>query len=52
VARFRACPVVPLSRENEETFVLLSRKVALSRPVGNPSVYQLVMEITVPFGIF
>ena len=35
---FLACPVVPLSRDKEETSVLLSRKVALSRPVGNPSV--------------
>ena len=36
VARFWACPVVPLSRDNEETSVPLSRKVPLSRPVGNP----------------
>jgi hypothetical protein len=35
-ARFLACPVVPLSRDNEETSVPLSQKVALSRPVGNP----------------
>ncbi len=35
VARFWACPVVPLSRDNEGTSVPLSRKVALSRPVGN-----------------
>ena len=30
------CPVVPLSRDNEGSSVLLSQKVALSRPVGNP----------------
>ena len=29
--------LVPLSRDNEGTSVPLSRKVALSRPVGNPS---------------
>ena len=32
-----ACPVVPLSRDNDGTSVPLSRKVALSRPVGNAS---------------
>ena len=37
LARFLACPVVPLSRDNEGTSVPLSRKVALSRPIGNPS---------------
>ena len=37
LARFWACPVVPLSRDNEETSVPLSRKVVLSRPVGNPN---------------
>ena len=36
LARFWACPVVPLSRDNEETSVPLSRKVVLSRLVGNP----------------
>ena len=35
--RFWACPVVPLSRDNEGISVPLSWKVALSRPVGNPS---------------
>ena len=33
VARFWACPVVPLSRDNEGTYFPLSQKVALSRPV-------------------
>ena len=42
LARFWACPVVPLSRDNEETSVPLSRKVAVSRPVGNPNTYQLL----------
>ena len=37
LVRFLACPVVPLSRDKEETSVPLSRKVASSRPVGNPS---------------
>ena len=37
LARFLACPVVPLSRDNEGTSVPLSQKVALSRPVGNPT---------------
>ena len=37
LVRFWACPVVPLSRDNEETSVPLSRKVVLSRPVGNPN---------------
>ena len=36
LARFLAGPVVPLSRDNEGTSVPLSRKVALSRPIGNP----------------
>ena len=35
LARFLACPVVPLSRDNDGTSVHLSQKVALSRPVGN-----------------
>ena len=38
LVRFLACPVVPLSRDKEETSVPLSRKVALSHPVGNPNV--------------
>ena len=38
VARFWVCPVVPLSRDNEETSVPVSQKVALSRPVGNATV--------------
>ena len=37
LARFLACPDVPLSQDNEGTTVPLSRKVALSRTVGNPS---------------
>ena len=37
LARFLACPVVPLSRDKEETPVPLSQKFVLSRPVGNPS---------------
>ena len=37
LARFLACPVVPLSQGYEGTSVPLSQKVALSRPVGNPS---------------
>ena len=37
LVRFLARPVVPLSRDKEKTSVPLSRKVALSRPVGNPS---------------
>ena len=32
-----ACPVVPLSQDNKGTSVPLSQKIALSRPVGNPS---------------
>ena len=36
LARFLACPVVPLSRDNKGASVPLSRKVELSRPVGNP----------------
>ena len=39
VPAFLACPIVPLSQDKEETSVPLSRKVALSRPVGNPSYY-------------
>ena len=41
MAKFWACPVVPLSRDKEEISVPLSRKVALSRPVGNSSVNHL-----------
>ena len=37
LVRFLARPIVPLSRDKKETSVPLSRKVALSRPVGNPS---------------
>ena len=37
VAKFWACPVVPLSRDKEEIAVPFSRKVALSRSVGNPT---------------
>ena len=44
LARFLACPIVPLSRDNEGTSVPLSRKVALSRPVGNPSWNRLPAE--------
>ena len=32
LARFSACPIVPLPRDNKGTSVPLSRKVALSRP--------------------
>ena len=45
VAGFWACPVVPLSWDNEETSVPLSRKVAVSRPVGNPSWEQILYRI-------
>ena len=48
VAKFWACPVVPLSRDKEEISVPLSRKVALSRPVGNPS-FNLVDIYLGPF---
>ena len=37
LARFLACPVVPLSWDNDGISVPLSRKVSLSRPVGNAS---------------
>ena len=37
LTRFLACPVVPLSRDNEGTSVPLSHKVAMSHPVWNPS---------------
>ena len=47
LARFLACPIVPLSRDNEGTSVPLSRKVSLSRPVGNPSSYVLVSRFDV-----
>ena len=33
--RFLACPIVPLFLDNDGTSVPLSRKVSLSRPVGN-----------------
>ena len=39
--KFWTCPVFLLSRENEETSVLLSQKVALSHPVGNPNMNNL-----------
>ena len=42
LVRFLACPVVPLSQVKEETSVPLSRKVALSRPVGNPNTKLLI----------
>ena len=38
LARFLACPVVPLSRDNDGISVPLSRKVSLSRPVGNANI--------------
>ena len=41
VARFWACPVVPLSRDKEGISVPLSRKVALSRPVGNANLVHI-----------
>ena len=44
LARFLACPVVPLSRDKEETPVPLSQKFVLSRPVGNPSFYALKFQ--------
>ena len=34
------CTVVPLSRDKEGTSIPLSRKFALSRPVGNPSLHK------------
>ena len=37
MARFWACPIIPLSRDNEETSVFLSCGTRKSRPVGNPS---------------
>ena len=39
LARFLACLIVPLSQDNDGTFVPLSQKVALSRPVGNTCAY-------------
>ena len=39
-ARFWACLVVLLSQDNEGTSVPLSRKVSLSRPVGNTNTYH------------
>jgi hypothetical protein len=51
VARFWACPVVPLSRDNKGSSVPLSQKVALSRPVGNPNINPLIKSLlatTVP----
>ena len=44
MVRFLACPVVPLSRDNEGTSVPLSRKVALSRPVGNANIYPTKLQ--------
>ena len=42
MAWFLACPVVPLSWDNEGTSVPLSWKVALSRPIGNPSLNSTI----------
>ena len=39
--KFWACLVVPLSQDNEGTYVFLSRKVALSHPNGNLSLKSL-----------
>ena len=55
LARFLACPVVPLSRDNDGTSFPLSRKVALSRPVGNatmdaPSRTPMVSKEACRFG--
>ena len=44
LARFLACPIVPLSRDNEGTCVPVSRKVALSHPVGNPTTIHYVIK--------
>ena len=40
LVRFLACPVVPLTRDNDGTSVPLSRKTALSHPIGNASINQ------------
>ena len=40
-----SCPGVPLSRDKEGTSVPLSRKVALSRPVGNASMYLFMFKL-------
>ena len=48
VAKFWACPVVPLSRDKEEISVSLSRKVTLSRPVGNPTYNHPIYIYSVP----
>ena len=45
LARFLACPVVPLSRDNDGTSVPLSRQVSLSRPVGNASANYIAAQI-------
>ena len=42
MGRFWACTVVPLSRDNEETSVPFSWKVALSCLVGNPSLNSTI----------
>ena len=42
-AKFWACPIVPLSWDNEGISVPLSGKVALSRPVGNPSLEEYTL---------
>jgi hypothetical protein len=44
LARFLACPVVPLFWDNEGTSVPLSQKVALSRSVGNPSIDRCSLQ--------
>ena len=51
VAKFWACPVVPLSWDNEGISVPLSRKVAPSRPVGNPSSDKCFIVFCVRFSI-
>ena len=52
VAKFWACPVVPLSRDKEEISVPLSRKVALSRPVGNPTLESRINNLFLYSGHF
>ena len=47
LARFLACRIVHLSRYYDGTSVLLSRKVALSHPVGNTSSTQQHNKIIV-----
>ena len=44
VARFWACPVVPLSRDNKGTSVLLSHGPRKSRPIGNPDSRLTIWE--------